>query len=144
MISTRSFHMLMFKSFPTHWVSSFESRFIIASYLYLEINTRNNFLQIRSSSSWHSHKMTPSEDPPSKVSSILLSYDRVRHNIHPVVIDYYAKSIQRSVTFTVKVPSTNEELKQELRTSMKSGRKYDYQSKRLGVALTDDDESSRV
>jgi hypothetical protein len=40
----------------------------------------------------------------------------------------------------VKVPSTNEELKQELRTSMKSGGRYDYQSKRLGVSLAERDE----
>jgi ribosomal protein L11 len=88
--------------------------------------------------------MIPSEDPPAKVSSILLSYNEVKNNVHPVMINYYAKNIQRSVAFTVKVPSTNEELKQELRTSMKSGRRYDYQSKRLGVAFTDDDEGSGV
>jgi hypothetical protein len=88
--------------------------------------------------------MTPSEDPPSKVSSILMSYDEVKNNIHPVIINYYAKNIQRSVAFTVRVPSTKEELKQELRTSMKSGRRYDFQSDRLGVALANSDEPPEV
>jgi hypothetical protein len=81
--------------------------------------------------------MIPSEDPPSKVSSILISYDRLKDNIHPVIIDFYAKDIERFVNFTVKVPSTNEELKQELRRSMKSGRKYDYESGRLAVGFAD-------
>jgi hypothetical protein len=88
--------------------------------------------------------MTPSEDPPAKVSSILISYDEVKNNTHPVTVNYYAKNIQRSVAFTGKIPSTNEELKQELRTSMKSGRRYDYQSIRLGVAFTNDNGSSGV
>ena len=88
--------------------------------------------------------MIPSEDPPSKVSSILLSYDRVKDDIHPVVINYYAKDVKRSVDFTVKVPSTSEELKQELRTSLKSGRKYDYESDRLTVAFADDSEGLGV
>jgi ribosomal protein L11 len=88
--------------------------------------------------------MTPSEDPPSKVSTILLSYDRVKDNIHPVVINFYAKDIKRSVNFTVKVPSTTEELKQELRTSMKSGRRYDYDSERLAVKLADGGERTGV
>jgi hypothetical protein len=84
--------------------------------------------------------MIPTEDPPSKVSSILMSYDEVKNNTHPVIVNYYAKNVHRSVAFTVKVPSTNEELKQELRTSMKSGGRYDYQSKRLGVSLAERDE----
>jgi ribosomal protein L11 len=88
--------------------------------------------------------MIPSEDPPSKFSSILLSYDRLKDNIHPVIINYYAKDIKRSVQFTVKVPSTNEELKQELRTSMKSGRKYDYESERLAVGFAQDGEGPGV
>jgi ribosomal protein L11 len=88
--------------------------------------------------------MIPSEDPPSKVSSILLSYDRLKDNIHPVIINYYAKDIKRSVQFTVKVPSTNEELKQELRTSMKSGRNYDYESERLAVGFAQDGEGPGV
>jgi ribosomal protein L11 len=82
--------------------------------------------------------MTPSEDPPSKVSSILLSYDKVKDDTHPVVINYYAKDVKRSVNFTIKVPSTSEELKQELRTSIKSGEKYDYESDRLAVTFADD------
>jgi hypothetical protein len=81
--------------------------------------------------------MVPLEDPPSKVRSVLLSYDRVKDNIHPVVINYYAKDINRSVQVTVRVPSTNEELKQELRTSMKSGWKYGYESERLAVGFAD-------
>jgi ribosomal protein L11 len=88
--------------------------------------------------------MTPSEDPPSKVSSILLTYDRLKDNIHPVIINYYAKDIKRSVEFTVKVPSTSEELKQELRTSMRSGRKYDYDSERLAVCVADGGEGLGV
>jgi hypothetical protein len=81
--------------------------------------------------------MTSSEDPPSKVSCILLSYNRVKYNIHPVVINYYAKDINRSAQLTIRVPSTNEELKQELRTSMKSGRKYGYESELLAVGNAD-------
>jgi hypothetical protein len=88
--------------------------------------------------------MIPSEDPPSKVSSILLSYDRLKDNIHPVIINYYAKNIKRSVKFTVKVSSTNEELKQELRTSMKSGRKYDYESELLAVGFAEGGEGMGV
>jgi hypothetical protein len=88
--------------------------------------------------------MIPTEHPPAKVSTILLSYDRLKNNIHPVTIDYYAKDIKRSVNVTVKLPSTNEELKQELRTSMKSGRKYDYDSERLAVKLADDGERTGV
>jgi hypothetical protein len=88
--------------------------------------------------------MTPSEDPPSKVSTILISYDRLKDDIHPVIIILYAKDIQRSVQFTVKMPSTNEELKQELRTSMKSGRKYEYESERLAVGFAEGGEGMRV
>jgi hypothetical protein len=88
--------------------------------------------------------MTPSEDPPSKVSTILISYDRLKDNIHPIIINYYAKETKRSVNFIVKVPSTNEELEQELRTSMKSGRKYDYESDRLAVGFAEGGEGMGV
>ena len=85
--------------------------------------------------------MIPTEDPPSKVSTILLEYTRVKDDKHPVVITYYTKDLERTVDFTVKVPSTMEELKQELRTSIKSGSKYAYESDRLSVAVPDDDQS---
>jgi hypothetical protein len=88
--------------------------------------------------------MIPTEHPPAKVSSILISYDRLKDNIHPIIINYYAKETKRSVNFIVKVPSTNEELKQELRTSMKSGRKYDYESDRLAVGFAEGGEGMGV
>ncbi|KAH0366076.1 hypothetical protein KCU65_g5549, partial [Aureobasidium melanogenum] len=85
--------------------------------------------------------MIPTEDPPSKISTILLEYDRVKDDPHSATIKYYAKDLQRTVNFTVKVPSTIEELKQELRTSIKSGSRYAYESDRLSVAIADDDQS---
>lgn len=81
--------------------------------------------------------MIPTEDPPSKVSTILLSYDKVKDDVHPVTVRYYVKNLGRTVNFSVKVPSTIEELKQELRTSIKSGHKYAYESDRLSVTVPD-------
>jgi len=88
--------------------------------------------------------MTPSEDPPSKVSCVLMFYDRLKNDMHPVTVNYFAKDVGRFIEFTVKVPTTTEELKQELRTSIKSGRKYDYESELLAVAFADGDESLGV
>ncbi|KAG9559803.1 hypothetical protein KCU71_g9636, partial [Aureobasidium melanogenum] len=72
-----------------------------------------------------------------KVGTILLSYNKTKDDIHPIVVRYYAKDLGRTVNFAVKVPSTTEELKQELRTSIKSGRKYAYESDRLSVTVPD-------
>ena len=89
-------------------------------------------------------KMIPTEHPPSKVSSILMMYDEVKDNIHPVVVNYYAKDIERYVAFIIKVPTTNEELKQELRTSIKSAKKCESESDSLAVAFAEDNESLGV
>jgi len=78
---------------------------------------------------------TPTEHPPAKVSSILLSYNKHNQDIHPIVIKYYAKDIKCFVDFTVKIQSTGEELKQEARGSIRSGRKYDHRSDRLDVGV---------
>ncbi|KAG9693844.1 hypothetical protein KCU95_g3000, partial [Aureobasidium melanogenum] len=85
--------------------------------------------------------MLLTEDPPAKVSTILLEYDKVKDEPHQVTIKYYAKDLEGTVNFTAKVPSTIEELKQELRTSIKSGSRYDYQSNRLSVAVTHGNQS---
>jgi hypothetical protein len=85
--------------------------------------------------------MTPTEDPPSKVSTLLLLYDNVKDNPHPITLTLaYSKDNPRLVNYTVKVPITSEELKQELRASLKSGRKYDYESDRITVSFADDSE----
>lgn len=59
--------------------------------------------------------MIATEDPPGKVSSILLLYDNVKEDTHPVSVSYYSKDVDRLVRYTVKVALTIEELKQELR-----------------------------
>jgi len=71
-------------------------------------------------------------------------YDEVKNDVHPVSVNFYAKDTGRSVKFTVKMPTTTEELKQELRTSIKSGKKYDYESELLAVAFADSDEGLGV
>lgn len=88
--------------------------------------------------------MTPFEDPPSKVSCVLMLYERSKSDIHPATVNYFAKDVGRFIRFTVKVPTMTEELKQELRTSFKSGRKHDYESELLAVAFADGDESLGV
>ncbi|KAH0343488.1 hypothetical protein KCU81_g5222, partial [Aureobasidium melanogenum] len=85
--------------------------------------------------------MLLTEDPPAKVSTIMFRYDKLKDGPHPVTIRYYAKDLERTVNFTAKAPSTIEELKQEFRTSIKSGSRYDYQSDRLSVAVTDGHQS---
>lgn len=72
-----------------------------------------------------------------KVGTILLSYNKAKDDIHPIVVRYYAKDLGRTVNFAAKVPSTNEELKQELRTSIKSGHRYAYENNRLSVTVPD-------
>lgn len=84
--------------------------------------------------------MIQTEDPPAKVSSILLSYNEVKEKEHPVTVEYYAKDLKRLVNFTVKVPLTIEELKQELRTSLKSGMKYTYESDLIAVSVVNESE----
>lgn len=63
-----------------------------------------------------------SEHWVSNVSCILLSYDRVENDIHPVAVSYYAEDVGCSVEFMVKVSLMNEELEQELVTSIKLGK----------------------
>lgn len=81
--------------------------------------------------------MIATEDPPAKVSSILLSYDKVKENTHPVSVNYYSKDKDRLACYTVKSALTIEELKQELRASIKSGRKYDYENDRIAIGFAD-------
>lgn len=48
---------------------------------------------------------TPTEHPPAKLSSILSSYNKHKQDIHPIVINHYAKDINCFVDFTVKIQS---------------------------------------
>ncbi len=84
--------------------------------------------------------MIQTEGPPAKVSSILLSYDEVKEQEHLVTVKYYAKDLNRVVKYTAKMPLTIEELKQELRTSLKSGTKYAYESDRIAICVADESE----
>lgn len=88
--------------------------------------------------------MLPSEDPPGPVSTILMSYDKVKEEDHPVTISFFAERLSRAINYTVKVPLTIEELKQALRTSMKSGRKYDYEDDFITVSLAASGESTEI
>lgn len=78
------------------------------------------------------------EDPPAFVSSVLLSYDKVKDESHPVTVTYYTKAVGRTIICKIKTPLTSEELKQELRTMMKSGKKYDYDGDRIAVKWASD------
>jgi len=78
------------------------------------------------------------EDPPAFVSSVLLSYDKVKHESHPVTVIYYSEAVSRTINCKVKTPLTSEELKQELRTMMKSGKKHDYDGDRIAVRWVKD------
>lgn len=79
--------------------------------------------------------MLQTEDPPGLLSTILLSYDKIQNDPHPVTISLYANNIKRTVNYTIKVRLTIENLKQELRDSLKSGRKYDYENDCIKVSL---------
>jgi len=82
--------------------------------------------------------MIPTENPPAKVSCILLLYNNVKEETHPVTVKYYSKDVNRLVNYTIKLPLTIEELKQELRASLKSGRKYAYESDHIAIGFADD------
>ena len=86
-------------------------------------------------------QLIPMESPPGKISSILLLYDRIREDNHPVTVSnsvsYYSKDVCRLVCYTVKVPPTIEQLKQELRASLKSGRRYEIENDCIATSFTD-------
>jgi hypothetical protein len=89
--------------------------------------------------------MTPTKDLPSKVSTLLLLYDNVKDNPYPITLTLaYSKDNLRLVNYTIKVLITSKELKQELRASLKSGRKYDYESNYITVSFANNSERVRV
>ena len=69
---------------------------------------------------------------------MLMLYDNVKEETHPVTVSYYSRDIKRLVDYTVKSPLTLEALHQELRASMKSGRKYAYESDYIRTSFADD------
>lgn len=82
-----------------------------------------------------STNMLQTETPPAFVSSVLLSYDRFKDEKHPVTVTYHSKPVSRAINCKVKTPLISEELKQELRTMMKSGRKLDYDGDQIDCQM---------
>jgi hypothetical protein len=71
-----------------------------------------------------------------------MSYDEMKEDTHPVTISLYARKLKRVVRYTVELPVKSNDLKQEVITSLKSGRKYIYENKRIVFSLASADTDS--